>query len=608
MLKKLKKKQEQKTEVNPCGNIATAYLPDRIKEMEDHIIINDSYCRMLVVEIIPEQIVFNWFGRITNIPGVALSVYINPYSYEEASKRVGKQMTMVGAELLTEQKKGSTRRLGVLSEKYQFFQQLLTSISLHRSNISAVIITIMITGESYKEMHYRYRRVVDILGGTKAITLYKRQIDGLKSILPMARGILPEYHDATIANAACLSPLISENFSHPSGIFFGSNRTGSPVFLDTFIGQPRLFGPHMFVVGMTRSGKSYSCKGIISRTMVHGIRTVVLDPEGEYKSLAEALDGTYIRFHPGMECMFNIFDVEPDYDSQLKKHYNDLANKQDEIASLISAMVEIQGDGKLSAEDRAVLMSAVSEEYKARGITNDPDSIYEMGGIETEEGAKVGKYHKEMPTITSLAERLRTMGAAKLARILIPFQKGGPQGYFDGQTKEKFYDSPLVVFDISALESTFAKLYASYVMVSWIWEKFVKKNRQTRKRVMIDEAWLFMKNRETAEFLSNMARRGAKYNTSLLVASQSFSEFASDEGRVLLNQCDTKFILRLKKEEADVLGRLFGLPQNVVDQVSKFTRGQGLLQSGKESAVVNFRGFEFEEHFLNSNPEAVLVR
>lgn len=563
---------------------------------------------MLVVESLPEAITFAWFNRISSIPGVTVSVYISPYSYEEASKRVAKTQMAVGSEIIISEKQLNTRRLGALNEKYDFFSALLTAVNLHRAKIAAATITIMVSGDTYEEMDARYKRMVDTLGNTKATTLYRRQIEGFKAIQPTAKMILPEYHDVTIANAACLSPLINIDFSHPSGIFFGVNETGSPVFLDTFIGQPRLFGQHIFLTGMTRSGKSYTCKGLIARSLVHGIKTVVVDPEGEYAVLAETLGGTCIRFHPNMECMFNVFDIEPEFDKEQGSNYVDIAAKQDDVVSLIAAVLELQTKEKLTAEERAIAGKAVRDEYLARGITEDPESIYEPGGVETDKGVLVGKHYKEMPTISSYIKRLREIGAEKLANILIPFQKDGPQGYFDGQSVNRFYDSPIVVFDISGLVSDFAKTYAMYVVITWIWEKFVKRDKQARKRVLCDETWLLMKNENTAIFLSNLARRGAKYNTSLCVASQSFREFAGEEGQVLLNQCDTKFFLKMQPSEAREMGRIFNLPNHVVEKIIGFSQGQGLLICGRESAIVRFRGFKFEEHFLTSNPEAVLSR
>ena len=583
------------------------FLPDRITEMEDCLIIDDTYCRVMVVDAMPEFIHFGWLEAIESYPGVTVSVSFYPYTFEEASNRVSRLQTVLGGELIMAEKQGDTRRLDVLQEKYYFYREFLKDINMHRNNLVAATVVILVSASSHEELVRRCGKVKDILGSTRAVTMYLRQIEGLKSILPFIQP-LPEYHDVTVANAACLSPLISTDFSHPSGIFFGRNETGSPVFLDLFIGQPRLFGPHMFVVGMTRSGKSYACKGITARSVASGIKTVILDPEGEYRMLVDYLGGEHVRFHPQMKVMFNPFDIEPSFDREIGEHV-DIPSKIDDIVSLMAFILEgYEAGERMTAEERAVAGEAVRLEYESRGITENPESLYLPGGRQTKEGFVAGKSYKEMPTISSYARRLRELGADRLANVLQPFVKGGPQGFFDGQGDQALRDSPVVCFDVSAIENEFTKTYVMYVMLSWIWERFIKKNREQRKRVMVDEAWLFMKHRDTANFLSQIARRGAKYNASLMAASQSFREFTTEEGIVFMNQCDTKFFLKLQRVDAEALGGIFGLTRDLVERLQGFQRGQGLLKAGNESAVAYFQGLPFEEHFLRSDPEAVQVR
>lgn len=589
-------------------NVLDLCLPDRVKELEDCVIIDDLYCRFMMVKHLPEWIHFGWFSRIASIPGVTVSVLLYPYETEEASKKVGRRMTELGADLIIAEKNMDSRRVDVLGEKYAFYRSLVADINLQRENLFSAVIVIGISGRTREDMEYKCNVVKNTLGVTKAVTLTMRQLAGLKAVLPLVNHGNLESHDLTVACAACVSPLISTDFSHPSGIFFGRNSdTGSPVFLDSFIGAPRLYGPHMFITGTTRSGKSYTCKGVVARSAASGMKVVVLDPEGEYRKLVEALGGVLVRFHPTMDVMFNPFDIEPEYDDQRGVWFNNIAGKQDDIVYLIAAMLEAQSGEKMTAEERALAAKAVRDEYLSRGITEDPDSIYEPGGVEEEGGVRVGRKYKEMPTISSYTERLKSMGATRLANILESYRRGGPQGFFDGQSVGKFYDAPVVVFDVSALQTEFSRMYAMYVMLTWIWEKFVKK-REVRKRVLVDEAWLFMRHADTAQFLSQMARRGAKYNTSLVIASQSFREFTSQEGMVLLAQCDTKFFLRMQPTDAKALGEMFNLPKNVVEMISTFPQGRGILKVCNESAVVNFVGFSFEEPFLRSDPEAVLAR
>jgi len=583
------------------------FAPDRVKEYEDHLKIDDMHCRVLVVEVLPELLCFGWFNAVTSMGGVTVSVILYPYTQKEASDRIAKHMTILGSDLQLARKRGETTETGKLETKYAFYYQLLTDINLRRNNIVAATVTIMVTAPTYEHLVHKCNQVKDLLGATGAVTMYDRQMEGFACILPFMRADLKEVHDVTVANAACLSPLLSGDFTHPSGIFFGVNETGSPVFLDLFIGPPRLFGMHMFITGATRTGKSFTVKGMTARSIAHGVSVVIIDPEGEYRQLVKALGGVLVKFKPNMEPMFNIFDIEPDEDDDTGRRYVDIAGKAEDVCHLISSIIEAQTGEKISAEERALAGKAVRDEYLSRGITEDEDSLYLPGGRVVDDGVYVDKSYKDMPTISGYVKRLQEMGAMRLANILQPFCRGGGMGYFDGQSIGSFYDNQLVVFDVSGLKTGFQRTYAMYVMLSWVWEKFVKRSRK-RKRVVVDEAWLLMRHKDTAKFLSDLTRRGAKYNTSTMVASQSFREFTTEEGQVLMAQCDTKFFLKMQHNDARELGEIFKLPKGVIGRLETFQPGQGILRAGLESAVVTFRGFPFEEHFLRSDPEAVLAR
>lgn len=593
-------------ETPPVSRKENLFLPDRITEREDYLVIENTYIRTLSIDMLPEQMHFGWFSNISSIPGVTVSVTIHPYTFEEASNRVAKQQIALGAELLNAEKDGNTRRIDILNLKYSFYRQLLAEINLHRTNIVSLTVVISLSAPTLQELNLRTYKIQDILGSSKAVTMYLRQLEGLRNLLPGVQSI-SEYHDVTISNAACASPLISTNVSHPSGIFFGLNETGSPCFLDLFIGEPRLYGPHMFITGTTRSGKSYTLKGLIARSLAIGRRAVVLDPEGEYRGIAESLGGAYIKFHPSMKPLFNPFDIEPTFENDIG-WFLDIPGKTDDIVSLLSIMLEEAGE-KLTSEERAIAARAVKIEYESLGIYGDqPDSIYKTGGYESSEGAIVGKTYKDMPTFSTLQARLASLGAIRLGNILTDYCRGGPLGYFDSQTEVDFKNEQLICFDMSSLNNDFSKVYAMQVMLTWLWDKYVRNDKTIEKHLIVDEAWLFMANKHSATFLSQIARRGAKYNTSLIAASQSFREFLTPEGQTFLGQCDVKYFLKMQKTDAEHLIELFDLSYELVERISAFSRGQGVLRAGKESAVIRFKGFQFEEAFLRSDPGAVLLR
>lgn len=584
------------------------FMADRITEREDHLLINENFCRTLHVDMLPEQVMFGWFNRISYMPGVTISVTLHPYKYEEASNKIDSERVKLGAELIVAEKQGNTRRMDVLNLKYQFYRHLLQEISLRRTNIMSVSVVVNVIASTLEELNKKCHKIQDYMGATKLTPLYLRQIDGLRSLLPGTK-INTAHMDVTVGNAACISPLINMNVSHPQGIYFGENLySQSPCFIDLFMGQPRLSGPHAFVTGMTRVGKSYTLKGIFARSLAIGRKVAIIDPEGEYKQLCQEFEqeSKYIRLHPAMEVVFNPFDIEPEHDDEMGT-FIDIAAKVDDISSLISTMVSAQNGEKLSVEEMSRLSNQIRAEYETRQITSSPDSIYDYHKKTTSEGVTVGQSKKEMPTFSSLTEALKDKND-KLYSILTQFCKGGPLGYFDGQTAVDLKTKSLVVFDLLALRNENSKMFAMYVLLSWLWENYVKIDRTTQKHLGVDEAWLMMQYPYTAQFLSQIARRGAKYNTSLIAASQSFREFTSEEGIVFLNQCDSKFFLKMQPSDAEQLGKIFNLSPELVKNITLFTPGQGILRLGHESGLVQFKGFPFEEHFLRSDPGAVQLR
>lgn len=119
----------------------------------------------------------------------------------------------------------------------------------------------------------------------------------------------------------------------------------------------------------------------------------------------------------------------------------------------------------------------------------------------------IGKIPKKMPTLTDFQKRLKERNNCnELADLLVPFLAGNSLGIFDCESKITS-DEEIINFDMSEIKDEFTKLYASFVILTWVWQKFVLKNKEKRKIVVCDEAWLFLKYQESAEFLVNVARR-----------------------------------------------------------------------------------------------------
>ena len=186
----------------------------------------------------------------------------------------------------------------------------------------------------------------------------------------------------------------------------------------------------------------------------------------------------------------------------------------------------------------------------------------------------------------------------------------GQMAYFDGQsTFELLEGSPFINLDISQLEERFARPLAQQILMSWIWEKYVKKNSEDRKkagrkRVIIDEAWMLLPFDEAVDFLNKMARRARKRNVSLAVISQRFQDFYEKaEAQAVLTSSDTKLFLAQDKSEIEYLKEVFKLSDGEANFLVTCQRGEGLLKVGQDTAILKItptrKEFEFVETNLN---------
>lgn len=142
------------------------------------------------------------------------------------------------------------------------------------------------------------------------------------------------------------------------------------------------------------------------------------------------------------------------------------------------------------------------------GITSDVNSLFEKKGGKLDNGKyAVGRIPKKMPTLSDFQKKLKERGKCdELAELLVPFLRGNSLGIFDCESKINS-DSEIISFDMSEIKDDFTKLYASYVILTWAWQKFVLKNKEKKKIIVCDEAWLFLRFQESAEFLVTVARR-----------------------------------------------------------------------------------------------------
>jgi type IV secretory pathway VirB4 component len=467
-----------------------------------------------------------------------------------------------------------------------------------------VTVVVTVTAKSLDELNAVSKLLEEKLGG-RSIQLrrnFLRQKESLISTLPLNTNKMDKYRNFNLGATTALFPFTASNLAHPNGIYLGTNlSTNAPIIFDPFIGPPVMPNANINVFGMAGAGKSYLIKLLAARLALRGVRSVFIDPDGEYRALTEKLGGVIVDFRSDQEPLINPFDIEEEEDDNGQLRVN-LHEKLQDIKNLFNTMFMTNGGYQLTPEESALLDQCVMALYSKRKITSDPNSLYEPNPTP----GYVGYRKKEMPTFSEVVDWLEGQGtelAKRLYTLLYPYLRGNVLGLFDGQSRVSLRDAIAVDFDISHLEEGVLRPLSMYMVLNWIWEKFVKRNRHIRKLTVADEARLYMYHSYSAMFLEKMSRRCRKRNTSFFCASQSFEEFTwNEQGKAVLSNASATILLKQNEMDVDFVQEQYRLSEGQRQFLESAYPGEALLKIGKNMLTMRVDASPFEHEFINTTP------
>ena len=450
------------------------------------------------------------------------------------------------------------------------------------------------------------------------------QEEGFQSNLPLMEDKIKKIHTFDRRSMGTVFPFTTSEVGHPTGVPLGFNKqTGVPILFDNF--HPSLTNYNMVIFAKSGAGKSVTMKTLISRSSVlMGIESLALDAEGEYTVVAEALGGINVVISPNSQTIINLFDIEIEkVKDEITGRERPILNVENKVEDVTQALLTMARVSTRSTEvnelTKQIISESVAEEYARVGITADPASLYESDSVIS--GDALGKRKKEMPTIGSWYKRIVEKAKQNdnsdyrfhysyLIKVMKQYVRelNGQMAYFDGQSTFELLDgAPFINLDISQLEERFARPLAQQILLSWIWEKYVKKNSEdrtkaTKKRVLVDEAWMLLPYPEAVDFLNTMARRARKRNVSLAIISQRFQDFyEKPEAQAVLTSSDTKLFLAQDKSEINYLKEVFKLSEGEAGFLVTCLKGEGLLKVGADTAILQIKPTRKEFEFVETN-------
>lgn len=569
---------------------------------EDHLVVSDKYIRSFVVNGFPSLVSVGWLDDLFNFSGdMDTSLFIVPADERGALDELTNKITQFEAQLMVETQKGNIRNITKLQDTVQQLYAQRRALEQNFENLFHIQIVSTLYEDSLDELNKQTTRLTNRVKGRRIdiSPLYLRQEEGYKSTIPIGEMFVKDKlrNFNTGALTACF-PFYNSEISHKDGIFLGINMsTATPVLLD-FYDKSILNNSNVTVFGQAGAGKSFFLSLLTLRSAIKGIRTVIIDPEGEYKNLTKKMGGAYIKLAPNVSTGINPFDIEEEYDPDTKELRVDIKSKIADNLNLIAVMT-----GGLDKEMKAVVASALGQMYDEKGFTEDPLSLMsEDVSFNPETGEMIHNLRKEMPTLSDFHKLLDAMAVRQnndkikaVANSIKMFVKGGIYDLFDRQTSNDlvgFFDKPIITFDVSQLEESILRPIGMYISLTWTWEKFIKKNPEIKKRIICDEAWMLVnKNMNghefTSQFLENCSRRIRKRNGGLLVASQNFIEFADNaQGKAVLTNAMVNIFLGQSATDIKAIQETFGLSDGERNFLLTAKRGEMLIRCKGESSVV----------------------
>ena len=584
------------------------------------------YARSFFIFSLPRMATFPYLLRdMYEFGDINTSIYINPVPEAESQRQLNKTINELETERIVASDKGNINRESLLSQKKAEAEDLRDKIAAGFNKLFEASVVTTLFSYSLKDLD----RLTNLLIGemSKSMvslkTTWALQEEAFKSNVPLMNDNINRTHTFDRDSMGTVFPFTTSEIGHESGVPLGINKqTGSPILFDNF--NNSLTNYNMVVFAKSGAGKSVTMKTLIARSSVlMGIESLALDAEGEYTLMAEALGGINIVISGNSDTIINVFDIEEekvkDEITGKERAVLNIESKVEDVTQVLLTMARGSTRSDVVNEiTKQIISESVAEEYKRIGITADPESLYKNSNNYKD---LFTREKKEMPTIGSWYERILKKANENdnedyrfhysyLSKVMKQYVKeyNGQLSYFDGQsTFDLTEDIPFINLDISKLEESFARPLAQQILLSWIWEKYVKRNSENRekakqKRVIVDEAWMMLPYPEAVDFLNRMARRARKRNVSLAIISQRFQDFyEKPEAQAVLTSSDTKLFLAQDKSEIEYLKEVFKLSNGEAGFLTNCLKGEGLLKVGGDTAIIQIRPTKREFEFVETN-------
>ena len=522
------------------------------KETDRSLKINDKFKRIYYLANLPNYTFPGIFFKLINssIP-MNISIHVKETSVSSMIKAARNTKAVLYAEVENRERNGKnmSKDLQIQIEQAEEFEDKIV-----RGEEKAFLVSIYISIDAssdieLKDLHNQFKNLTEE-SQLNFNTYTYGQLDAFKSLLPLVNDSIKKDYVMQTTLVSYLMPFLTRNINDPEGIFLGKSTTnGQLVFFDLFKAR----NANINIFGTSGSGKSVASKLLANRLWLRHTQILVLDPEGEYSKLAHETGGVVIKFN--RENGINPFFINTQNESYKKDHIQTLKTF---FKFFIS-----------------------SENYNQAVLDEALTSLYKL----------------KVPNLNALLRRLKN---SPMARDLNVLKQGSLSGIFNSN-KVLNLDNDLIIFDLSDLESEEKKKPAMFLLAS-ILSKIVKK-ADRKRMIFIDEAHLFLKDKQIANFYLTLVKTARKYKTGIVSITQNVEDYYNDEykvGQGIITNAETTLLLKQSFASLKFLNQTYSLTDPEQNILPTFNVGEALLFREREHMRIDVVPLTSEYKFINT--------
>ena len=533
-----------------------------LEEQADHLVIDGQYMRTLFVSGYPFVASSGWLDSLIHFNHSAdIAYHIHEVDALLALPKLHRKITELESTRRSMMRKGAIVG-SEITDPLESAMELRDKIQRGQEKLFQMSLYVNLRAGSLDELN----KVTKMLENALAARLFNirtaryQQLEALQSILPRGEDELNQKRNLDSSSAALAFPFMSSELVQENGILYGVNKSNnSLVILDRF----SLHNANSIVFAQSGSGKSYATKVEILRQLMQGTKVIVIDPEREYKNLAESVNGTYVKLSAKSKEKINPFDL-----ASTSHTKSDLSEHAQDLTEVISLMAE-----GLSAREKAAVDKAILKIYA---------------------NAK-----KEPPLLEDLYAELKDLGQIQLRERLEKYISGTLAHVFNAQTNIKL-DNRLVIFDIKDLPESLRQIM---MMIIANFVQNTVKAKPEKRLLVIDEGWMLLEHEESARFVSGLVRRARKYYLGVSIISQQANDFLHSEyGRAIASQSSLRILM--KQDTTTIKGVVseFNLSEYEESFLLTCGRGDALIIADQNHVAVRVIASPKEHPLITTNP------